>query len=452
MAKSNTRKTEVTPGFTTHEGAPAVKQSALNELTRAVSSCMLFEDTFYEDGNSLAERIGELVARAPLTDVAQLAIKARTDLKLRHVPLFLCVQMLKHPDKRVPALANMVGDTIEKVIQRADELAEIWAIYRKCGGKSEPRQLKAGVAKAFRKFSAYELAKYNRADATVKLRDALFMSHAKPKDKAQAKIWKQLIDGTLASPDTWEVALSAGADKKETFTRLLKEEKLGYMALLRNLRNMDEAGVNRKLVEDQLIERSKGSKALPFRFVAAARFAPSYAEALDKAMMGSIDRSVELEGETAIALDVSGSMDSPISEKSKIAAKDAGGALACLLREICTTVRMFQFGTRCKEVPNYRGLALVDNITQNQGVDHGTNVGNAVLTIIRKYPDVKRIFVVTDMQSGDAVPSIGNDRRGYYINVRPYAPALPTNGGQWTEISGFSERIIDWVRMEESST
>lgn len=433
----------------THEGGKAARSTPLRELTRAVSCCMLWEDTFYEKGSSIADRIAELVPKVSLEEVSLLARRARTDLKLRHAPLFLCLQMLKHPQKED---RNIIGETIAEVIQRADELAEIWSIYRKIGGKSEPRQLKAGVAKAFRKFNEYELAKYNR-DGAVKLRDALFMSHAKPENKAQAKLWDRLIKGELKTPDTWEVALSAGEDKGETFTRLLVEEKLGYMALLRNLRNMSEAKVDRKLVETQLIERSKGSCALPFRFVAAARFAPDYADALNDALLGAIDTSPRnrLEGETAIALDVSGSMSSTISEKSKMRAVDAGGALACLLREICSPARVFQFGSRCKEMPNYRGLPLVDWITTNHDVDHGTEIGHAVETILHRYPDVKRLFIVTDMQSADDPARLPAGVKGYYINVMPYAPALPTFGKSWTIISGFSERIIDWVRGEEAT-
>src|SRR6185436_11835319 len=91
------------------------------------------------------------------------------------------------------------------------------------------------------------LAKYDRA-GQVKLRDVLFLSHAKPKDAAQAALWKQFVDGRLPVPDTWEVALSATgqsqAAKREVWERLLRENKLGALALLRNLRNMKQAGVD----------------------------------------------------------------------------------------------------------------------------------------------------------------------------------------------------------------
>src|SRR5690606_26339378 len=105
------------------------------------------------------------------------------------------------------------------------------------------------------KFDAYELAKYDRP-GPVRLRDVLFLVHAKPKAAEQAETWRKLAEKELDSPDTWEVALSAGADKRETLERLLKSGKLGYLALLRNLRNMAEADVNPALVKKALANRN----------------------------------------------------------------------------------------------------------------------------------------------------------------------------------------------------
>lgn len=444
--KTNVKKTEVTPGFVTHEGGPAVRESEEKELTRAVSCLMLFEDNFYESGADLAARIEALCEKVSMKFLCALAVKARTDLKLRHAPLYLMVQALKK--KGTAAERNLVGQTISEVIQRADELAEILAIYWKGGRRKVPRQLKAGIAKAFPKFSEYSLAKYNR-DGAVKLRDALFLSHAKPNSEEQAATWKKLVEGTLETPDTWEVQLSAGKDKGETFARLISEKKLGYMALLRNLRNMADANVDRKLIEDAMLEGAKGSKALPFRFVAAARFAPTFADVLSSAMLLAVESEQKLPGKTAILIDVSGSMDGMLSEKSKMARTDAAAALAVLLREITPEVRVWQFGDTAREIPAHRGLGLVDAIRNNQ-VGHGTNIGGAVEEALRAFPAMDRMFIVTDMQSADALPN-RSGLTGYYINVAPYAPALPTFGGRWSIISGFSERIVEWIRAEEAS-
>src|SRR5579871_3753247 len=221
----------------THEGAPAAVLTAEQALRRSVLSCMLWENEFYEDGVLIAGRIRELVPRVDAEKVAALAVEARERMKLRHAPLMLVREMARHATHR-----RIVGETLARVIQRADELAEFVAIYWAGGRQPLSAQVKKGLASAFPKFDEYALAKYDRA-GVVRLRDVLFLCHAKPRDAEQAEVWKRLIDGTLESPDTWEVALSAGGDKREHWERLLAERKLGALALLRNLRNMQQAAV-----------------------------------------------------------------------------------------------------------------------------------------------------------------------------------------------------------------
>jgi 60 kDa SS-A/Ro ribonucleoprotein len=85
----------------------------------------------------------------------------------------------------------------QRVIQRADELAEFLAIYWAEGKQPLSAQVKKGLAAAFVKFDEYALAKYDRAGA-VRLRDVLFLSHAKPVDAAQAELWKRLVENELA--------------------------------------------------------------------------------------------------------------------------------------------------------------------------------------------------------------------------------------------------------------
>ena len=204
---------------TTHEGAPARRINNTDALRRSVMACLLWEKNFYEDGESIADRIMQLVAVTPIEDVSVIAMEARDLMHLRHVPLLIVAAMAKIGGK-------IVGDTLAHVIQRPDELAEFLAIYWKEGKCPLSAQVKRGLALAFPKFNEYQLAKYNR-DGAVKLRDVLFMCHAKPSTPEQEKVWKSLIDGTLSAPDTWEVALSGGKDKLSTWVRLLSEKKLG---------------------------------------------------------------------------------------------------------------------------------------------------------------------------------------------------------------------------------
>jgi 60 kDa SS-A/Ro ribonucleoprotein len=257
----------------THEGAPARSIDAELQLRRAVMACMLWEDQFYEDGVEIAGRISALVAKVEPEQVRAIAIEARERMKLRHAPLLLVREMARLMTHR-----HLVAETLARVVQRADELAEFLAIYWKDGKQPVSAQVKKGLATAFTKFDAYALAKYNR-DGQVKLRDVLFLSHAKPINTAQAELWKQLVNDVLPVPDIWEVRLSAGNDKRESWESLLRERKLGALALLRNLRNFAQCGVDEHLVLTALRE-VRTERVLPFRFVAAARYAPQWEQEL----------------------------------------------------------------------------------------------------------------------------------------------------------------------------
>ena len=287
MARLNTQDFNFGPR--THEGAPARHLSPELQLRRSVLACLLWESQFYEDGVEIAGRIAELVPKVHAEKVAALAIEARGKMKLRHAPLLVVREMARHKTHR-----HLVSDTLAQVIQRADELAEFVAIYWKDGRVPLSGQVKKGLAAAFPKFDEYQLAKYDRG-GPIKLRDVLFLCHAKARDAAQEGVWKKLIWGRLAPPDTWEVALSSGAGKREAWERLLAEGKLGALALLRNLRNMKEAEVDEQLIKDAL-GAMKTDRVLPFRFLAAARYAPQWEGELEQAMFGCVAGREKLPG------------------------------------------------------------------------------------------------------------------------------------------------------------
>src|SRR5437868_5242506 len=180
-------------GPRTHEGARAANLSPELQLRRSVLACLLWENQFYEDGVEIAGRIAELVPKVEAEKVAALAIEAREQMKLRHAPLLLVREMARHKTHRA-----LVAETLARVIQRADDLAEFVAIYWKDGRVPLSNQVKKGLAAAFPKFDEHALAKYDRG-GPIKLRDVLFLSHAKPHDEAQAAVWKKLIWGRLAS-------------------------------------------------------------------------------------------------------------------------------------------------------------------------------------------------------------------------------------------------------------
>lgn len=433
--KLNFRSKQTQPVIATHQGGNAVRLNPELQLRRSVMSCLLWEDEFYEDGVSIVKRITETIPLVKPEKVAAIAIEARTKMKLRHVPMLIVREMARLPEYR-----SLVGNTLYDVIQRADELTEFLAIYWKEGKQPLSSQVKSGLARAFTKFDAYQLAKYNR-DEVIKLRDVLFLCHPKPHNKTQEEIWKKLVDGTLESPDTWEVSLSGGMKKKETFERLLVENKLGALALLRNLRNMDESGVDKKLVFSAL-EQMKVERVLPYRFITAARYVPQWEDKIETAMMKCLGSLEKLEGQTVILADVSGSMDAKVTD-SEINRIDVACGLAILAREICDA-QVYSFSDKVKEVPARHGFALRDAITHSQS--HGsTYLGKAVKELNEKVP-YDRLIVVTDEQSQDAVPPPVD--KGYMINVDSNQNGV--GYGKWVHIDGFSEATLDYIKIKEA--
>jgi len=469
-------------GPRTHGGAEAFHLTPIEELRRTVLSCMLWEGEAYESGGSIASRIAELVPACDPATVAQLAIEAREQQHLRHVPLLLVRALARC------ARGKLVGDTLARVIQRPDEIAEFMAIYWKDGKCPLAKQVKVGLARAFRKFDEYQFSKWEKADSPIKLRDVLFMVHGKPRTtsghctklerriaKAEGKLhavtadeqlYERIVDRTLKTPETWEVGLSAAkgdeGGSKDVFEAMLREGKLPYMALLRNLRKMTELGVDRGLITQAIEARRGAAKVLPFRFLSAAREAPQFEASLDKAMVASLQEGPKLPGRTLIVLDVSGSMGSLLSSKSTLNRIDAGAALCAILREQCEEAVVYATAgsdrTRThatKSVPARHGMALVAAFHESYRVLGGGGIFlKPMLDFINEREMYDRIVVVTDEQDCAvdhaqspklAEPGCG---RAYLINV-----ASAKNGigyGKWTHIDGFSEASVDFIRAVEA--
>ena len=439
--RTNVLLKEPTPR--THEGAVAARIGVESQLRRSVMACLLFEDTFYEDGVEIGVRIADLVPKCRPEFVAACAWEARTSMKLRHVPLLLLREMAKHSGHKA-----LVGKLLRDVIQRPDEITEFLSLYQlgRQGSKTLNKlsaQVRKGLASAFRKFSEYQFAKYDR-DEKIKLRDALFLCHAKPRDESQAALFKKIADRTLATPDTWEVALSGGANKRETFERLMAEKKLGALAFLRNLRNMKEAGIQRTSVL-AYAESVNVERVLPFRFISAANAVPDWEPILEPLMFRCLAAQEKFPGHTVLLIDGSGSMQNAVSAKSDISRRDAAIALAILLRELCEDVRIYGFSTDPWPIPPRRGFALREAVNARV-IPQSTMLGRAVRHAITEgYAD--RIIDITDEQSQDKPPA--PPKHGYVINVAPYRNGI--GYGPWTHIDGWSEAVISYIREAEST-
>lgn len=418
----------------THEGAQSSPTTPLQRLKRLTMACMLWEDTFYVDGISATEQIVEVCKQVPKEKIVEVALDCHQKGLLRHIPLFLIVQALKKH--------AICSDAIATICSRPDQMTELLTLYWKEGKKPLASQLKKGLAKAFQRFDRYQLGKYNR-DAPIKLRDVLFLCHAKPKDADQAQDWKDLVNKKLESPETWEVKLSAGEKKEKAFHELLAKGKMGKLAILRNLRNMHEAGIDKDLVQRQLIKSDR--PMLPFQFLAAARACPQWESMIDSAMIASIQGKERLSGRNVILVDVSRSMDQAISGKSEMTRMEAACALAILLREITENTDVFSFSNQLAYVPLRQGMALRDAIMNSQP-NTGTDLGgalNAINASVKPGIELDRIIVITDEQTCSNPPYI-KAKRGYIINVGSYANGI-LNNGQWLTVSGFSEHVIDYI-------
>ncbi len=442
----------------THEGAPAAHITPELALRRSVCSCLLWEDEFYESGQNIAARISELAGQVPPRVLGQLAIDARSHFNLRHVPLLLCAVLA-----RTGAGSRLVGDTLAETVQRADELSEFLAVYARINGvepkdlkKKLSAQVKKGLAAAFGKFDRYQLAKYfspsAEAGQPIKARDVMFMVHPKPRDAVQAELWKALIAGEVKSADTWEVALSTGPaegttreeHKRETFTRQLQDQTLGYLALLRNLRNMAEAGVDHELISQAILARRGARRVLPFRYVAAARACPVMSQSLDQALIASINQA-PFSGITTILVDVSGSMSSRLSGKSELTRMDAAATLAAVFpgNPVVKT-----FSNSVVTVPEARGLSGINNIVRSQN-HGGTELGAAVRSVRTADRTADRLVVITDEQAHDHVEAPSGVERCYMINVASARNGVGY-GSRWVHIDGFSEQTIRFIREFET--
>lgn len=419
----------------THEGASVPMISAEKQLNRMVLASLLWEKQFYVDGVEHAKAVADLVAKVSAEKVSALAIKAREQFKLRHVPLLLCREMARN--------GKLKADVLNAVIQRADEMGEFLSIYWSEGKTAISNQVKKGLASAFVRFNEYQLAKNDKNSASVKMRDVMFLAHPKPQSPEQEALFKRVANDELAVPDTWETQLSSGADKKETFTRLMAEKKLGALAFLRNLRNMVQAGVDESEIRAYSTVVNV-DRVLPFRYVAAARIVPQFEDMLEVMMFKSLAGAEKFKGKTIILVDVSGSMfGCSVSQKSDLDRFDAAAALAMLCKEQCEQVEVYSFSNTLARVAPRSGFALREAIFSSQ--EHGgTELGKAVnkLHLTTEYD---RLIVITDEQTRDRVPSPKG--KGYVLNVGSYQNGI--NHSAWTTITGFSEAVMDYIRESE---
>lgn len=438
-------------------GALAAKQSNTALLRRAVLANLLWEDVAYMDGVKVAKEIQRLIPLCPAIDVYNIALEARTMQKLRHTPLFLAVEMCKYPEHKM-----FVQDLLPQIITRADMLTDFLAIYWKDGKKPIANQAKKGLAKAFHNFNEYKFAKYDR-DAAIKLRDVMFLCRPKPENQYEQDLFKKVADRTLATPETWEVLLSTGKDKKESWTKLITEGKIGGLAMLRNIANMRRANVDKKVINEGL-EKLKSSMLMPLDFLKAFRMNPEFGRQIEDTMINSYANLPKLKGKTLFIVDVSGSMGARMSEKSDFTRYDAACAMAMLAANqcedyeiVCTAGNDYTHTGAHKYIPYpQKGFGIFKQIREtNKNIGYGGIFTRQCLEWCNdKFKGQKfdRIIVFSDSQDCD-LP----ERRipkpfgtyNYICDVSAHTKGVNYRGAWTAEISGFSEHFITFIAATE---
>jgi hypothetical protein len=450
--------TERHPSGTTHEGAPGYAREPKGELFLLAVANMVGEHTFYEKAGDRDERYEQLVAQVSASDPAWTAgflRWLRAEGNMRSASL---VGALEAARTMVAAKIPGARQVVASVLLRADEPGEALAYWTSRYGRAIPKPVKRGIADAVaRLYTERALLKYDTGSHGFRFADVLDLCHPSPSAPWQGDLFACALArrhnrdepcreslGTLranatlrkaaeANPEllldaeslrlagmTWEDALSlAGSkvDKAKLWEALIPS--MGVMALARNLRNFDQAGVSdaaagqvcARFADPEQVARSR---MFPFRWLAAYRNAPSlrWGHALDKALTASLANVPALTGRSLILVDLSGSMSGSAggsnSDMTRAdVAKVFGAALA-----MRTDPTLVWFDTSSGRVDVPVGGSLLKLVESFPSAGGGTSTAAAVA---RWYAGHDRVVIVTDEQA----------HYDGYNNVAAPVPTLP---------------------------
>ena len=470
MSKLNKKSTPyVDPRFSNERlagetGALAAVQSNHALLERCVMANLLWENNAYQDGKEVSKEIDRLVPLCTPQFVVQLAVRSRVEQKLRHIGLYLIVRCLQSAWINNPVSGNLIADAIPKICTRADQVLDLvslyWKLNPKRGNKNAPlaNPLKKGIRACLNKYSEYAFAKYNR-QTEVKFRDLIFLSHPVPVDEKRQDLFNRIINGQLATPDTWEVELSQSKDKKESWTRLVKDGKLGALASLRNIRNMVDAGVNHNVIK-LAISKVDGTMLLPLNYISAARENPYFSRDIEESMLEAWKNLPKLKGRTLFIVDVSGSMSAKISDKSTFNRLDCAAAMCMLAVNMCESYEVVKTAgsdsrrihrTEVLPIP-MRGFGLIDQIKRDQLGGGGIFTAQCLDWCKENIEgDFDRVIVFSDSQDideGTRIPKpFGN--YNYIVDVSSHTRGINYEGVWTAEISGWSEHFLTFIASLE---
>lgn len=421
-----------------------------SELFQTSISTFAGEDSFYESGQARINRIVELTHKVTAKDdewMQRFIPWLRGEANMRTISLIIAAEYVCAGGERGRAV-------IDSVCQRADEPAEIlaWWIQQHYGwdgmtfpmpSPKLPQALRKGLADATRRlYSEYNVLKYNGNSRGIAMSNVLDLIHPKPVDDKQGQVFKYIVDrsrgrepelGDLtmiseqlriralggtpqllkelnpetlrAAGMTWESlgGLLPGGWTAEAWEAMIPS--MGYMALIRNLRNFEGAGISKpaiKGINERLSnpDQVARSRQLPFRFLSAyentnsAQFKAALEDGLDLACRNL----PSFPGRTLIMLDKSGSMDGAVSGKSTMQRWKAGAVFAMALALKGEDVDLSIFASSSKRIAIPRGASVlsgIDMLRPNNGVGHGTAIWPSVR---QQYDGHDRVVIFTDMK------------------------------------------------------
>lgn len=450
MAKFNERKDNDVRNLA---GGKAYKES--NEMQLASLLLTSFgDDKYYQKENETYKKLEELIAKCDKEFVAKAIIYARKEFGMRTITHIASSMLAKHIGG-----AEWGKNFYNNVINRVDDMTEIVACHLSRGQKIT-NAMKKGFANAFERFDEYQLAKYKGEGKTVKLVDIVNLVHPTQSEKNNGAIEK-LVNGELKSFDTWESELSAvGNDiesKKNVWNRLLDENKIGYFALLRNLRNIIK--LNDEVLKEKALKALLNENAIKKSLVLPFRFSVAYDEMknVDSDALRAVSRACEIScnnvpkfnGKTLIALDVSGSMETErVSDTASLFAS------VLLKSNDCDLIKFSDDANYSMVNTDDSVLTIKESINYSFG---GTDFSSVFEKANKAYD---RIILLSDMQSwGDNYsPKQAYEKYKQKYNVQNckfYSIDLAGCGTLQLPqpdvycLAGFSEKIFDLIKHFE---
>jgi len=467
MSKFNKTTKEVTkinsiPDTLNASGTPAFNRNDIKQdIANVVLTSMLDGNKFYESESERLERIERLCSDPEVSlFVAKAMVYTRTVGNLRSISHFLAVLLAenaKGTDYLRPALA--------KSFSRIDDLTECLALWNSRNpGKMIPNSLRRAFKGRLEKSTAYELKKYESKNNSVKLRDVVKLSRPNPELTGDPDLFKKVIESRLPKIQTVQTvnAESTGESRAENYKQMLQENKLGYMAALKNIRNIIQSGADSETIDSlcELLRNERAclkSKCLPFRYVDAYNeikllkidsfLIKKLSLAIEEGFkISSRNIGIAEDGErVAILLDESGSM----SGKPFNVGKSLTASMLCGLDKSNTIG--YLWASEAREVSvNGSPFDFIDRTYANGG---GTDLGSAFKKLIETRTLVDKIVVFTDEQQnyfGD-LPAMVREYRKInprvkilFWNLRGYAGGTPLRlSDNILEVAGYSDKLLE---------